>query len=114
MGRVTDDMTRLVGEIRASRDDRGRLVRDLRQGTAQMKRAVVRMEAGFRSHRADMARAQQRMLGGFVSGLKATVGGLRKACADDLAGARSVWVGAAAVKPERSRRAGKASGAESA
>lgn len=114
MGRMTDDMTRLVGEIRASRDDRGRLLQDLKQGTAEMKRAVTRMATGFRSQRADMVRRQQRALRGFVSGLRSTVAGSRKECADDLASAHHVWAGTAAATPGRPRRGGKGSGGESA
>lgn len=116
MGRMTDDMTRLVGEIRASRDDRGRLLQDLKHGTAEMKRAVARMQTGFRSQRADMVRRQQRMLRGFVSGLRSTVAGLRKECSDDLAGAHNVWSGPSAVTttPGRPRRGAKGPGGESA
>jgi hypothetical protein len=116
MGRLTDDMTRLVGEIHASRDDRGRLLRDLKLATVDMKRTVAGMQAGFHSHRADMVQRQQRMLRGFVSGLRATVGGLRKECADDIAGAYKAWAGTAAVPatPGRTRRGGKGLGSESA
>lgn len=118
MGRLTDDMTRLVGEIHASRDDRGRLLRDLKHATVDMKRTVAGMQAGFRSHRVDMVRSQQRMLRGFVSGLRATVGGVRKECADDIAGAYKVWAGtvtaAAPATPGRTRRGGKGFGSESA
>jgi len=116
MGRLTDDMTRLVGEIHASRDDRGRLLRDLKHATAEMKQAVGRMQAGFRSQQADIVRRQQRMLRGFVSGLRSTVAGLRKECADDLGGAHNVWGGAAAAAATRgrTRRGGKGFGGESA
>jgi hypothetical protein len=101
-------MTRLVGEIRASRDDRGRLVRDL-------KHAVAGMQAGFRSHHADMVRRQKRMLGGFVSGLRSTVAGLRKESADDLGGAHRAWFGTmTAAMPGRTRRGGKGLGGERA
>ncbi|MEK7757024.1 MAG: hypothetical protein AAB385_07415 [Planctomycetota bacterium] len=40
MGRLTDDMTRLVGEIHAARDERGR-------ATAEMKRSVARLRSTF-------------------------------------------------------------------
>lgn len=113
MGRLTDDMTRLVGEIHASRDDRGRLLLDLKQGTAEMTRAVARMQTGFRSQRADMVRRQQRMLRGFVSGLRGAVAGLRKEGADDLAGAHHVWASTAKATPGRPRRGGKGSVGES-
>jgi hypothetical protein len=47
MGRLTEDMTRLVGEIHAARDDRGRLMRDLKHATAEMKRAVAHLRSRF-------------------------------------------------------------------
>ncbi|OGK81608.1 MAG: hypothetical protein A2X50_11850 [Candidatus Rokubacteria bacterium GWF2_70_14] len=108
MGRLTEDMTRLVGEIHAGRDERGRLTRDLKHATAEMKQAVAGMQAGFRSAHADMVRRQQRMLGGFTSGLRGTVAGLRKGFADDLAGAHKVWAGAVpGTMAGRTRRGGK-------
>ena len=115
MGRLTDDMTRLVGEIHAGRDDRGRLMRDLKHGTVEMKRAVAGMQARFGSAHADMAQRQQRMLHGFVSDLRATVAGVRKEFAADLAGARRVWFGTmTAAMPGRTRRGGKWFSGESA
>ena len=115
MGRLTDDMTRLVGEIHAGRADRAGTIREVKRVTVEMKRAVAEMQAGFRSARADMVRRQRRMLQGFVSGLKGTVGGLRKGFGDDLAGAHRAWVGAgAAAMPGRARRVGKWFGGESA
>ena len=108
MGRLTEDMTRLVGEIVAGRDDRGRLTRDLKHATVEMKQAVAGMQAGFRSAHADMVRRQQRMLRGFASGLRGTVAGLRKGFADDLAGAHKVWAGAVpGTMAGRTRRGGK-------
>jgi hypothetical protein len=47
MGRLTDDMTRLVGEIHAGRDERGRLIRDLAHATVEMRRAVAHLRRGF-------------------------------------------------------------------
>jgi hypothetical protein len=108
MGRLTEDMTRLVGEIHAGRDDRGRLVRDLKHATVEMKQAVAGMQAGFRSAHADMVRRQQRMLRGFASSLRSTVAGLRKGFADDLGGAHKVWAGAVpGTAAGRTRRGGK-------
>jgi hypothetical protein len=40
-------MTRLVWEINAARDERGRLRRDLQHATAQMKRLVARLRSAF-------------------------------------------------------------------
>ncbi len=73
----------------AARDGRGRLMRDIKHATVEMKQAVAGMQARFRSAHDDMARSQQRMLRGFVSGLRATVAGVRKEFAAELAGARA-------------------------
>lgn len=97
MGRLTDDMTRLIGEIHAGRAERSRMIRDIRHATAEMKHAVADMQAGFRSARADMARTQRRMLHGFMVGLRSRVAFLRKEMADDLAGAHRLWVGTTAM-----------------
>lgn len=60
MGRLTDDMTRLVGEIHAARDGRGRLMRDLTHATVEMRRAVAHLR---RSFVADLAGARAAWLG---------------------------------------------------
>ena len=112
MGQLTNDMTRLVEEIHAGRADRGRLLRDLNHATVQMNLRANEMQRGFHSARADMAQRQQRMLRGFVAGLRATVMGLRKEFADDLSGARKAFFGAAeGTMPGRTRRGVKSFGA---
>ena len=55
MGRLTEDMTRLVGEIHAGRNDRGRLMQDLTYAAAEMKRAVAGLRGTFA---ADLAGAR--------------------------------------------------------
>lgn len=60
MRRLTDDMTRLVGSIHAARDDRRRLLRDLKGATAEMKRAVAHLRSSFA---ADLAGARAAWLG---------------------------------------------------
>ncbi len=71
MGRLTDDMTRLAGEIRAGHAARVSFVKDL-------KREVATMRQGFR--RQNKERAQ-------------TVMALRQEVAADLEGARRAWAG---------------------
>ncbi len=71
MGRITDDMTRLAGEIRAGHAARASFVKDL-------KREVATMRQGFR--RQNKERAQ-------------TVMALRQEVAADLEGARRAWAG---------------------
>lgn len=60
MGRLMDDMARLVGEIHAARDDRGRLVRNLKHAAAETRRAVAHVR---RSFAADLAGARAAWLG---------------------------------------------------
>ena len=116
MGRLTTDMTRLVGEIHTAHGDRQRLIGATRQATVEMKRTLARMQGGFRAAHAEMARRQRRGLGEFVSGLKSRVTALRNGFSTDLAGARAVWHAsvAAAASPtarEYSKRSTKTTGA---
>jgi len=60
MGRLTDDMTRLVGEIHAGRNDRGRLMQELTHAAAEMKRAVAGLRDTFA---ADLAGARAAWVG---------------------------------------------------
>ena len=107
MGRLTEDMTRLAAEINTERSERGRLVREVRHSTSEMKRAVAHMMGRFHSTHAQMAREQRQSLRGFVSSLHNTVMGLRTAFASDLAGARAAFFGAGPAPSGRahSRRA---------
>lgn len=63
MGRLTDDMTRLVGEIHAARDDRRWLLRSLKYATVEMRRAVAHLRSSFA---ADLAGARSAWLGAMV------------------------------------------------
>lgn len=47
MGLLANDMMRLVGEIHAGRDDRRRLLRDLKYATLEMKRAVAHLRSSL-------------------------------------------------------------------
>ena len=60
MGRLTDDMTRLVGEICAARGDRGRLTQDLKHSAAAVKHAVASLRGAFA---ADLAGARAAWVG---------------------------------------------------
>lgn len=109
MGRLTDDMTRLVAEIQAGRTDRARLVRDIKRATAEMRHAVGRMLGGFRAAHAEMARRQQRVLRGFAAGLRSTVRSTQREFAADVGAARQAWVGAAMPGRRYAGRSGMAS-----
>ena len=71
MGHLTDDITRLVGEIKAGHAARASFVKDMCQ-------EVVTMREGFR--RANEERARE-------------VKALRQEVTADLAGARRAWAG---------------------
>lgn len=86
MGRLTEEMTRLCGEIVAMRRTRKGFVKDLTQGVAAMK-------ANFRRVHNEMARKTKAERRAAVAHLKKTVGGMRHALAADLEGARRAWAG---------------------
>lgn len=119
MGRLTEDMTRLCGEIVTLRGARDGFMRDLRQNVASMKarfrrtrfemankskeerlsdlsglkKAVSAMKSGFRRSHAKMARETQRGRRSFVAGLRKTTTALLHEYALDLRGARRAWFG---------------------
>jgi len=93
MGILTGDMTRLCGEINASRGAREGLMRDLARGTKDLKDAVSGMQAGFRNAHADMARKAKAERVAFISSLKKTVSGMKKGSTADITGARRAWFG---------------------
>ena len=93
-GNLTNDMTRLRGEIAASRDSRA-------ETRERMQAAISRMVSGFGEARSEMARQTKAELGEFVARVKEavtelrqTVAQLREGFQDDLAGAHQAWHGA--------------------
>ena len=86
MGRFTDEMTRLVGEIVAVRSARKGCVKDLTHNTAAL------MANFHRAHK-DMARKTKAERRAAVAHLKKSVGAMRHAFAADLDGARRAWAG---------------------
>ncbi len=116
MERLTEDMTRLVAEIHAGRNERGQLIRDIRRSTTEMQRAVGHMMGRAHAARMQMAREQRQSLHTFAMTLRHTVSGLRTAFASDLAGARAAFFGAASASTGRghSRRAAKQFSGEAA
>ena len=93
MARLTEDMTRLSGEIRALHGSREALIKGLVRGANDLRHIVSGMRAGFRNAHNEMARRTKADRLAFVSGLKRTVAGLRREFAGDLAGARRAWFG---------------------
>ena len=100
---LSNDMTRLCGEIAALRDRRGSLMSHLAETRAEMQAAVRQMVDGFGEARLEMAKETKAELGGFVARVKDAVTELRQNVArlqdefrDDLAGAHRAWHGAGA------------------
>jgi len=86
MGRLTEGMTRLCGEIVALRGARKGFVKNICHNVAAMRR-------GFSQARAEMAAKTKKERRAFVADLKGKVAGLRQELAADLDGARRAWAG---------------------
>jgi hypothetical protein len=86
MGRLTEEMTRLCGEIVALRGARKGFVKDLTHNVATMK-------ANFRRAHNEMARKTKAERRAAIAHLKKSVGDMRHAFAADLDGARRAWAG---------------------
>ena len=95
MGNLTDDMTRLRGEVDALRSDRGALMQDLARGAKDLASTVSAMQADFAAAHATMARKTGKARVTYVARIKRQVGRMRKENAADLAGASQVWFGTA-------------------
>ncbi len=95
MGNLTDDMTRLRGEVDALRSDRGALMQDLARGAKDLASTVSTMQADFAAAHATMARKTGKARVTYVARIKRQVGRMRKENAADLAGASQVWFGKA-------------------
>jgi hypothetical protein len=93
MGRLADDMARLSGDIRASRDAREVFVNEL-------KLSIAAMMAGFCNDRVEMNKNMKIEREYFifhvkrsVANLRRTVAGLRREISNDITGARRIWSG---------------------
>ena len=93
MGNLTDDMTRLRGEVDALRSDRGALMQELARGAKDLASSVSAMQSGFAAAHATMARKTGKARASYVARIKKQVGRMRKENASDLAGASHVWFG---------------------
>jgi hypothetical protein len=106
---LTNDMTRLCGEIAGLRDSRADLMINLAGTCAEMQTGVARMLAGFGETRSEMAKQAKTDLSGFVvrvkdavTELRQKVGKLQEEFRDDMAGAHRAWHGAGqAPRPPR-------------
>ena len=93
MGNLTDDMTRLRGEVDGLRAARVVLMQDLAQSAKNLANEVSAMRADFAGAHAAMAKKEKKIRLVFVSGVKKRVGRMRREYASDLAGARRAWCG---------------------
>ena len=100
IGNLTNDITRLCGEIAALRDSRAALRNNLAQGREDLADSTARMHADLRNSRQDMAERTRTELRSCVAAVKDTVTELKQGVAAfqsefvaDLAGARSAWCG---------------------
>lgn len=93
MATLTNDMTRLCGEIQMMRRMRGALMNELEHKTQERRTAVSQMQANVASAHEDMAKRTKAHRMAFVSDLKQTGAGQRQATSSDLAGAHRAWSG---------------------
>ena len=93
MGNLTDDMTRLRGEVDVLRGARGALVQELARGARDLAITVSLMQSDFAAAHTAMAKKTRRERGSYVARTNKQVGRMRKANAADLAGASRAWFG---------------------
>ncbi|HXP61586.1 MAG TPA: hypothetical protein VN829_13905 [Dongiaceae bacterium] len=100
IGNLTNDITRLCGEIAALRDSRAALRSNLAQGREDLADSNSRTKAELRDSRQAMAERTRSELRSFVAAVKETVTELKQGVAafqgefvGDLAGARRAWCG---------------------
>jgi len=105
MGVLTDDMTRLRGEIAGLHGSLEAFVGDLKTG-------VVAMKGDFRKAHRQMAKKTAAERAAFVSGLVEKVAGLRSEFAADITGAHQAWCGGTRATAGGGRAAGRRSKAK--
>ena len=93
---LTNDMTRLCGEILAMRRMRGSLMSELQHGAKGRKQAVAELCAHVGSARVAMAKRTRNERVAFMNSLRRSVGAHRRDVRNDLAGARRAWAGKSA------------------
>jgi hypothetical protein len=93
MGRLLEDMTRLVGEIQALRGSRQALRDELADGNRDRQMDVFEMCADFAGTQARMANRKKAERLACLKNLKRTVGGQQREIRADIAGARRAWAG---------------------
>jgi hypothetical protein len=93
---LTDDMTRLCGEICAMRRMRGSMMSELQHGATERKQTVAELCAHIGRARMTMAKQTKHERVAFLNNLKRSVGAQQRDMRNDLAGARRAWAGKSA------------------
>ncbi|MBI3939343.1 MAG: hypothetical protein HY315_00775 [Acidobacteria bacterium] len=93
MGTLSNDMTRLCGEIGAMRQVRGALRKYLTLEAISRRTAVSALRAAFRRAHVEMASRSRDNRQTFLFSLKRMVTGKRREHRADLMGARQAWFG---------------------
>ena len=91
---LTDDMTRLCGEIVSLRKRRGELLDSLERESKARRASVSGMCEQFANARAEMGRSTKSDRLSFLRNLQHTVQMQQRAMQSDLAGVRRAWAGA--------------------
>jgi hypothetical protein len=93
---LTEEMTRLCGEIVALRAGRGELLKALECESRDRRESVSELCRQFHKARAGMARRMQHDRMSFLRNLRHGVNAQRQELRSDLAGVRRAWAGGAA------------------
>ena len=91
MRNLTNDMTRLRGEIDTLRNDRRALKRALSRSAKELASTVSAMRDGFNADHTAMAKQSRGERESFVAQMGRDVSNMLKETADDLLGARLAW-----------------------
>ena len=91
---MTDDITRLCGEIVALRETRGAMMRALARENKDRSQSVSQFCAHTQSARAEMAKRTKTERLAFLRDLRRATNTQRRKMQKDLAGARRAWAGA--------------------
>ncbi|WP_022949488.1 hypothetical protein [Methylohalobius crimeensis] len=98
MGKLTDDMTRLRGEINGLYENRHILQRELTQAIETLRHDTIDFRTAFRQAHENMAASGRREREAFITDLTRQVNDLRshvtdmlRTTADDLNGASRAW-----------------------
>ena len=90
---LTEDITRLCGDILELRNKRGEMMAQMDTHNKAMKQSVADLCVQFTSLRAEMARKTKTDRARFLNGLRHVVHSQMHEMQTDLAGARRAWAG---------------------